>query len=151
MTDNHQQLIEKATAWAREWLGSTEYSTRCLAFVEDAYERANSLEVFGGDTAHESAVLYEASDGGEPPAGALVFYDCSGPLRGESRNWGHVGLALGGGEVIHAWHVVRIDHYLAVPELPGAPGWTAPAYVGWVPVARLLVGSRPRVWPADAP
>jgi len=31
----------------------------CLAFVEDALERSNEIEIFGGDTAKESADLYE--------------------------------------------------------------------------------------------
>lgn len=66
--------VDRAIDWARGWLGSTEYTTRCLAFVEDAYERSGDVEVFGGDFAHESAELYGARHRtGTPPAGAFVF------------------------------------------------------------------------------
>ncbi|MFE2290542.1 hypothetical protein [Streptomyces sp. NPDC059452] len=36
---------ENAIAWARQHLGTASYASRCLAFVEDAYERANGLEL----------------------------------------------------------------------------------------------------------
>ncbi|MGW5800824.1 hypothetical protein ACWFQ7_13085 [Streptomyces bacillaris] len=53
---------EKAIAWARQHLGTESYASRCLAFVEDAYERPNELELFGGDFAAESAELYSARE-----------------------------------------------------------------------------------------
>src|SRR6478735_7499476 len=85
--DDLSRLADHAIAWAEGHLDSTAYATRCLAFVEDAYERANGLELFGGDTAHESAVLYEAATRtGPPPRGAFVFYDGVGELLGARRN-----------------------------------------------------------------
>ena len=150
MQDPLDDIVAQAIAWARSRLGSTAYTTRCLAFVEDAYERANDIEVFGGDTAHESAVLYEAGRIGErPPLGAFVFYDCWGELRGERRNWGHVGIALNGGMVIHAWDVVRVDSLGGITRLKPPPGWTAPTYVGWVAPTRVLLGHQRRNWPSD--
>lgn len=119
--------------------------------MEDAYEQANAIEVFGGSTAHESALQYGVTEDGVPPAGAFVFYDCVGTLREDFRNWGHVGLALPDGMVIHAWNAVRVDPYLAIPALAPPPGWTAPVYVGWVPLARILIGFRPRNWLEDTP
>ncbi|MFF2632895.1 hypothetical protein ACFVR6_08465 [Microbacterium sp. NPDC058021] len=139
-----------AIAWAMRRVGSTAYATRCLAFVEDAIERANALELFGGDDAHESAELYDAAaNTGVPPAGALVFYDAFGELLSTHRNWGHVGLALGDGDVIHAWDRVRVDGYRGLAALTPAPGWESPRFVGWAPLARVLEGSIRREWPAD--
>ncbi|MDT9682865.1 hypothetical protein RND61_12395 [Streptomyces sp. TRM76323] len=149
MEHDWQTCVENAVAWARGHLGETSYASRCLAFVEDAYERSNHLEVFGGDFARESAELYAAQDNtGTPPIGAFVFYDTSGELFGQRRNWGHVGLSLGDGRVIHAWDRVRIDHYLDVQDLGVPPGWDAPRWIGWTPVQRVFQGCRPRDWSA---
>jgi len=48
---NYQYFIENAVKWAIEHLGSGGYPFLCLAFVEDAYEQANGIEIFGGRTA----------------------------------------------------------------------------------------------------
>jgi len=139
-----------AVAWALARVGDTGYALRCLAFVEDAYERANEIEVFGGASATESAALYGLSSysGNEPPpAGSLVFYACGGPVDGTWRDWGHVGLALGDGRVVHAWDAVRVDAAAAVEELEPAAGWTRPRLVGWASVERVLEGHRARRWP----
>jgi cell wall-associated NlpC family hydrolase len=122
---------------------------RCLAFVEDAYERGNGIEVFGGSSAQESAELYgvTAYDADRPPpAGSLVFYACAGPADGDWRSWGHVGLALGDGRVVHAWDEVRVDDAPAIAALTPATGWTPPRLLGWTSVARVLEGHRPRDW-----
>lgn len=133
--------VENAVKWALETLGSEEYRFRCLAFVEEAYEKGNGIEIFGGSTAMESAVEYGVgTDSAIPPRGVFVFYDCSGPIEGEIRNWGHVGLSLGEGKVVHAWDRVRSDHFLEVEKLAGAPGWTSPRCIGWVPVDRIMKG-----------
>ena len=139
------ELVERALAWAADHLGDASYAGRCLAFVEDAYERSNGIEVFGGASAAESAGLYGTAPigGGPPPAGALVFYACAGPLGGTTEPWGHCGLSLGDGRVIHAWDVVRVDTLRAVESLPLSPGWTTPRLIGWTPVERLLEDARP--------
>jgi cell wall-associated NlpC family hydrolase len=146
---NWQTCTDNAIAWARRHLGSTDYTTRCLAFVEDAYERPNHVEIFGGDFAAESASVYAARDHtGTPPAGSFVFYDTTGELFGQRRNWGHVGLCLGEGQVIHAWDRVRIDPYLEIENLGAPPGWDRPRWTGWTPVERVFRGARPKDWPA---
>jgi hypothetical protein len=118
-----------------------------LAFVEDALEQSNSIEIFGGDTAKESADLYEAhKNKGIPEEGAFVFYDCVGVIHGVKKNWGHVGLACKNGEIIHAWDKVRIDRYPDMEKLIPAAGWTQPRLIGWVPVERVLVGYQQRIW-----
>lgn len=140
-----------ASAWALGHTGSTAYATRCLAFVEDAIERSNKLEIFGGDDAAESAQLYGASvNTGAPPAHALVFYKSVGELFGDRHDWGHVGLTLGNHRVVHAWDRVRVDDYRELEALQPAPGWEPLRWVGWVPLVRVLEGAQPRVWDEDA-
>ncbi len=147
MQDIPLAYVENAIAWARDQLGAQQYNGRCLSFVEDAYEKSNQVEIFGGATAKESAVQYQADQRqGIPPKGAFVFYDCEGELKGCYQNWGHVGLAMEGGQIIHAWSGVRIDDWLAVEQLDPPEGWTRPKYIGWAPVERIFEGYRA---PAD--
>ena len=131
-------LTDNMISWANERLGETRYAGWCLSFIEDALEMSNGIEIFGGDSAKESCEMYsDALRGGEPERGAFVFYDClcdgeNGPV-----NWGHCGICLGEGRVIHAWDKVRIDEYLHVCELT-APTGDHPRYTGWVPLERVL-------------
>ena len=141
-----------AVAWAIDRVGERTYPLRCLAFVEDAYERPNGIEVFGGDSATASAGQYgvEPYDpAAPPPAGAFGFYACAGPVDGRRCDWGHVGLALGDGRVVHAWDEVRVDDALEVQALRPAVGWTGPRLVGWTSPKRILEGHRPRAWTDD--
>ena len=130
-------------------MGERTYALRCLAFVEDAYERPNAIEIFGGDSAAASARQYGAEPydpAAPPPAGAFVFYACGGPVDGAHRDWGHVGLALGDGRVVHAWDEVRVDDAREVQALRPAAGWTAPRLIGWTPPARILEDHQQRDW-----
>ncbi|HPT72361.1 MAG TPA: NlpC/P60 family protein [Candidatus Cloacimonadota bacterium] len=137
------QYFERAKEWALNFLESKEYNTRCLAFVEDAYEIPNHIEIFGGDTATESAQEYNASHTEEEPLiGAFVFYSCSGMLHDQYKDWGHVGLYLGEGKVIHAWDKVRIDPLKDMENLSVPPGWTKLVYLGWAPQERIFEGYR---------
>ncbi len=144
MSDDFELYVANAISWAKDRLGSRDYPLRCLAFVEDAYEVSNNVEIFGGSSAQESADIYGAADNraADPPLGAFVFYECSGLVDGECKNWGHVGLHVGDGLVIHAWDEVRWDPYLDVERLSPAPTWTPPRYLGWTPVERIFVGYR---------
>ncbi len=132
------ELTENMINWAEEKLGSRGYAGWCLSFIEDALEKSNGIEIFGGDTAKESALLY--ADGmrrGIPDRGAFVFYDCicqgpDGPV-----DWGHCGISLGDGRVIHAWDAVRIDDHREIEDMTALSG-DHPKYIGWVPVERVL-------------
>ena len=134
-----EDLIENMIHWAETRLGSTKYAGWCLSFIEDALEKSNEIEIFGGDSAKESALLY--ADGmrqGIPERGAFVFYDCicqgsDGPV-----NWGHCGISLGDGNIIHAWDTVRIDDYREIAAMTALSG-NHPQYIGWVPVDRVLM------------
>jgi cell wall-associated NlpC family hydrolase len=151
MNEEYDAFAEAAIGWGKTQLGSKDYIGLCLAFVENCYEKGNQIEMFGESTAKESAVLYEAApQPGLPPKGAFVFYDCTGPLMGEVKNWGHVGLSMGDGRVLHSWGEVRVDPYLEVEKLALPPGWTSPVYIGWSPVERVLQGYQRREHP-EAP
>ena len=70
-------MTEKMIGWAESMIGSTKYVGWCLAFIEDALEISNDIEIFGGDSAKESCEMYkDALTGGVPERGAYVFYDC---------------------------------------------------------------------------
>jgi len=132
------ELTKNMILWAKDKLGSSEYAGWCLSFIEDALEKSNGIEIFGGDSAKESAVLYaDAMRQGSPERGAFVFYDCicrgpDGPV-----NWGHCGIGLGEGRVIHAWDTVRVDDYRGIEDMTALSG-SHPKYIGWVPVERVL-------------
>ena len=52
-------------------------------------------------------------------------------------NWGHCGICLGEGQVIHAWATVRIDDFRQIEQLTSPIG-EHPRYIGWVPIERVL-------------
>jgi hypothetical protein len=61
LNEEFEAYLTNASRWAQEHLGATEYAARCLAFVEDAYEESNHVEIFGGSSAQESADEYSAA------------------------------------------------------------------------------------------
>ena len=131
-------MTEKMIGWAERMTGSTKYAGWCLAFIEDALEISNDIEIFGGDSAKESCEMYkDALRDGLPERGAFVFYDCLCPSENGPVNWGHCGISLGDGRVIHAWDRVRIDDYLEIERLTALTG-DHPDYLGWVPLERIL-------------
>ena len=132
------ELTENMIRPAKDQLGSSDYAGWCLSFIEHALEKSNGIEIFGGDSAKESALLYaDGTRQGEPERGTFVFYDCicqgpDGPV-----NWGHCGISLGDGRIIHAWDTVRGDDYQEIEALTTLFG-DHPKYIGWVPVERVL-------------
>jgi hypothetical protein len=135
MTEN---MTENMIRFAESKLGSSEYAGWCLAFIEDALEISNHIEIYGGDSARESYEMYkDALRGGVPERGAFVFYDCLCPSENGPVNWGHCGVSLGDGRVIHAWDIVRIDDYQAIEKLTALTG-DHPKYLGWVALERIL-------------
>jgi uncharacterized SAM-binding protein YcdF (DUF218 family) len=146
----HEQLAEGAIHWTNARLGQPGYAGRCYTFLEDAYELGNNIVLDGqGSTAREAAEAYFARmqaaglrAEGPPPRGSYVFFDWTGELNGETRNWGHIALSLGDGQVIHAWDVVRIDTIQGVEDLTSSPGGNHPVYTGWAPPEIFLLGVR---------
>jgi cell wall-associated NlpC family hydrolase len=134
-------LIDNMLRWANDKIGETKYAGWCLSFIEDALEISNGIEIFGGDSAKESADLYgDAMQKGNPDRGAFVFYDCICNSENGQVNWGHCGISLGDGNVIHAWDVVRKDNYLEIENMTALSGYH-PKYIGWVPLERVLAQS----------
>ena len=142
-TDMENTMIDNMIAWAKSRIDNTDYAGWCLSFIEDALEISNDIEIFGGDSARESYELYRDDlHSGCPERGAFVFYDCMCPSENEPVNWGHCGIALEDGQVIHAWDRVRIDDYPAIEKLTALTG-DHPKYLGWVPVSRVLAEPNP--------
>ncbi len=140
MNEMTHQYIEGAIKWALARIGSDQYPFLCYSFVEDAYELGNHIVLDGkGSTAREAAKAYGCQPG-DPPRGSYVFFDSTGPIKGEVRNWGHMGLSLGDGRVIHTWQVVRVDSIEEVECLDSGPDWTSPKYLGWAAADQVLVG-----------
>ena len=133
------EMIENMINWAQEKLGNTQYAGWCLAFIEDALEISNDMAIFGGDCAKESCEMYyDAIQTGIPERGAFVFYDCLCPGEDGIVNWGHCGISLGEGQVIHAWETVRVDDFRQIENLTSGIG-EHPKYIGWVPLKRVLL------------
>ncbi len=133
-----ESLTENMIRWAENRVDNTEYTGWCLSFIEDALEISNGIEIFGGDSAKESCELYkDALRDGVPERGAFVFYDCYCPSDNGPVNWGHCGISLGEGRVVHAWDRVRIDDYKQIEKLTAVTG-DHPSYIGWVPIERVL-------------
>ena len=136
---NESKMMENMLKWAEEKIGNSDYAGWCLSFVEDALEISNQIEIFGGTSAKESCEMYsDAIQTGIPERGAYVFYDCLCPGNGGLVNWGHCGISLGGGSVIHAWDAVRVDDFMKIENLTSIAG-THPKYIGWVPLTRVLL------------
>jgi cell wall-associated NlpC family hydrolase len=79
-----------------------------------------------------------------------VFFHTAGPVDGQVRDWGHVGIALGDGRLVHAWPEVRLDAIGAVPMLPSGD-WSSPRYAGWAGPSTILAGARPAQPPTASP
>ena len=132
-----EKMKDNMIDWAMALLGKQEYVGWCLSFVEDALEQSNGIEIFGGDSAKESYLLYrDALRTGVPERGSFVFYDCLCHTPDGVMDWGHCGIALDEGNVIHAWDRIRIDRYEDIESL-SAFG-EHPKYLGWVPIERVL-------------
>lgn len=144
---DQDRIVDGALRWALDHLGSADYPGLCYAFCEDAYELGADIILDGqGTTAKEAAEAYHPVLEGVPPRGSYVFYDCSGKLMGEYKNWGHMGLSLGDGRVVHSWCAeVRVDDFRAIGAFDPPPGWTQPVYTGWAPPAVFLKGMQAKI------
>src|SRR5512140_2407313 len=115
-------LVEGAVQWALARRGDARYRGLCYLFLEDAFEHGNGIVLDGlGTTATEAAAAYGCRRDGPPPRGAYVFFDTVCEVSGELKNWGHIGLSLGDGRIVHAWDVVRVDAVEEVERLEVPP------------------------------
>lgn len=95
--------IETAISWAQAQMnaGNTSYSYWCLKFIGDAF-RQGGINNAGYSTATQAGNSLITSTSTNPPRGAVVFWDWYGTINGVYANYGHVGISLGNGKVIHA-------------------------------------------------
>ncbi len=134
-----KNIVENMIAYAEGLLGSEKYGGWCLSFIEDCLEKGNGIEIHGGDCARESCEMYGAFlKKGEPERGSFVFYDCLCSCEGAVHNYGHCGISLGEGRVIHALGEVRIDGYLDIENAPMGEDLPKPKYIGWVSVEDVV-------------
>ena len=97
------QGIETAIAWAesQKSAGNMSYCYWCLKFVGDAF-RQGGIGNAGYSTATLAGNALITSRDTNPPRGTVVFWDWYGTIDGVYANYGHVGISLGNGQVIHA-------------------------------------------------
>ena len=136
--------VTKAIAWAEKMIGKGGYTYDCQTFVGDTYRKTGTSPV-GYTCAKAAADALDAKDSsGTPPRGAYVFYDWSGTLKGVYKNWGHVGLSIGDGKIIHAsgTNPVEKSQYDEI-------GLT---YIGWAyPSVTPPINSFKTAWEFDTP
>ena len=135
---HRDDLMRNMIDWAESMLGCKDYANWNFSFMKDAFEISNDSKLFTGDSVQESCRLYQdALQSGMPEKGAFVFYDFLRLIGCRPVNWGHCGISLGDGKIIHAWDEVRIDDYRQVESFYDASG-DHPVYIGWVPFSRVL-------------
>ena len=114
--------------------------------LPDTYTGSDTISISGwgkyGKEAVNSGLDYPIHNGGMAFMLGVDIYKLTAMHYGPV-NWGHCGVSLGDGEVIHAWDIVRIDDYRAIENLTSLTG-NHPKYLGWVALERVL-SQKPRV------
>lgn len=119
--------LEEANAaaiWARSQVGSTGYHTRCPQFVRDCfyYGAGYSYWSVDGNARTLADRWMVCNSDSNIPIGALVFYDYITDLGEGLRNYGHVGIYVGDGQVVSALKTVTIH---------GIHSLSNCAFIGW--------------------
>ncbi len=119
--------IKPAINWAQSQVGSHSYDYWCAAFCFDAYAKGAGTSITRSATAKAAADTTNAAANrsSEPPAGTFVFFDWWGTVDGVYANYGHMGISLGNGKIIHAFGsrgVVITDRNIGMTYI----GWSAP-------------------------
>ena len=121
--------IKEAIKWSFDHLNSGDYPFLCLSFVKKAYDIKDLYNQvkYTFEYAKEAAEKTgAAANKGKPiPRGSYVYFDWYGIVDGIYDNWGHVGIALGDGQIIHAYGEVRVDKISEMPYLDDFD------YIGW--------------------
>lgn len=95
--------VQQAINWAKRQIGSTKYSGLCQRFVADAYAYGAGMPKRSASSAKVARKLWRVSmSRSNIPTGAAVYFDSP-----TSPQFGHVGLYIGGGQVIHAFGRVK--------------------------------------------
>lgn len=137
----HDQ-VESAISWAISQEGKTAWSGYCLGFVAKAFGQESS-----GWTSPEDARkklgnrFYPAATDWNPPRGALVFFSakgtwCDAPYGCiDLADYGHIGIYLGNGGVVHAYGAVKVQSIVEIEQLSGRDSkgneFEIGSYIGW--------------------
>ena len=125
---NFAYWTEAATNWAEQHLGSGKWSGLCLRFVANAFMQKEDKPAGWPSALDAAREFYRFNQ--EPcgwqyaPKGALIFFDREG-----TNDYGHVGIYLGNGSIIHAYGTVRVDtveETIAKPDVGRYLGWSYP-------------------------
>jgi len=126
--------IERAINWAKNNVGNRKYLYWCYTFVRTAFAEGG-INLPKAGYAYEAAKKFNLRKDEIPPRGALVFYHWEGTLcdefgkNCEFRNWGHVAISLGNGQVIDP---VGIHSYQNLPSYQDHRGLRHPCiFWGW--------------------
>ena len=114
--------VEKVISWALSKQGNKSYAYLCQKFVADAYSQVAPR--VSKETAKQAANAWCTHPGDKnPPRGATVYYNWYGKVDGVYANYGHVGIALGDGRVIHAYGNSGVVISNKIDFMTGYIGW----------------------------
>ena len=148
---SNQECIEEAIKWAEgQDQNSLRWNDLCLKFVSEAYGTGESInpKTTGWQWPNDAIAklgdsFYQANECCNPPRGSLIFFS----VTGENEIYGHIGIYLGNGKVVHAYGTPRVDN------LAGGDGVeqlsTIGSYLGWayppedwlIPVTASLISA----------
>lgn len=118
-------VIESAIAWGQSQSGSTAYNDKCQAFVWQCFNQGgfpnNSAISFASAKLCGDALITNTDL--NAPRGACVFFDCS------SHGYGHIGISLGNGQMIHAGH--KGVEVISFTDANYLKNWYWLTYRGW--------------------
>lgn len=127
---SNQNRVDKAIEWAKSKIGSEEWYGWCLRFVRQAFGLGKKEPIYplGWGSANDARRSLEKrgifySEDRNPPRGVLVFFSTT---PGTYKVYGHVGISLGNGKVIHAYSKVREDSIDEIEKLKNID-----TYLGW--------------------
>jgi|LDZT01.1.fsa_nt_gi lysozyme len=125
---NFLTWAEETISWAEERKNRSDWDRLCMRFVANAFEEVEGKEA-GGNADDLAKKLYrfdQEPDGWHnAPRGAVIFFDRDG-----DNVYGHVGICLGNGTLIHAYGTVQettVEWAIAKPDVGRYLGWSYPS------------------------
>ena len=136
---SNQDKIEEAISWANNEIGNDEWTNLCLKFVSLAYGLGANVnaKTTGWDWPNDAinklgTKFYSIDNCGNPPRGALIFFSGQGKhpkTKIDYKKYGHIGIYLGDGVLIHAYGTVKIQNIIGAKGIEGEK--YIDSYIGW--------------------